>query len=128
MGTHPIFESDFDCLTEMSESHVRDELRVGIAKGNFNSTKYPNCLKLWLGDNVVVLDKKGDWMRGYKISHPSEIGIFPSCYIHIKKKSRIKIADEALMVAEEWVNIYSKYFLEIAKMPRRGQSDAYRDS
>ena len=59
-----------------SSSKPEEEVLVGIAKGNFNTQKYPNCLKLWLGDNVVVLEKKGDWMKGYKLAEPSGKFIF----------------------------------------------------
>jgi len=28
MGTHPIFESDFDCLTEKKRENVYDQIRI----------------------------------------------------------------------------------------------------
>jgi len=31
MGTHPIFESDFDCLTEIGENAVKRELSANTA-------------------------------------------------------------------------------------------------
>merc|ERR1712227_880151 len=33
MGTHPIFESDFDCLTEMSDSEVQDDKKLSVPAG-----------------------------------------------------------------------------------------------
>jgi len=30
MGTHPIFESDFDCLTEISETQKKNEWALGF--------------------------------------------------------------------------------------------------
>jgi len=32
MGTHPIFESDFDCLTEISQDDSRTQFNVANAK------------------------------------------------------------------------------------------------
>merc|ERR1711955_119327 len=43
MGTHPIFESDFDCLTEMRVSRV---LRSGIRQGNFSNHHVKGIAKI----------------------------------------------------------------------------------
>ena len=40
-------------IDRTSSSKPEEEVLVGIAKGNFNTQKYPHCLKLWLGDNVA---------------------------------------------------------------------------
>merc|ERR1711970_1418618 len=57
MGTHPIFESDFDCLTEMQEEDaiypvaVRiDELRNEDVQNRLNSLKNLHTIALALGE------------------------------------------------------------------------------
>jgi len=44
MGTHPIFESDFDCLTEMSEMETQDvEVKLPVEKrARFSKNKKKN--------------------------------------------------------------------------------------
>jgi len=36
MGTHPIFESDFDCLTEMKEDDLAAAALEGLRQANLN--------------------------------------------------------------------------------------------
>merc|ERR1712048_12458 len=59
MGTHPIFESDFDCLTEMSlqSDHSDDEIENG---SDFISIK--SDLKS-TSDDVSVVSGHGDSME-----------------------------------------------------------------
>merc|ERR1712189_141663 len=59
MGTHPIFESDFDCLTENVES--------------FGTSSYPNYSQAWLllcrpRNRSVALDfDEDDWQARYRV-------------------------------------------------------------
>merc|ERR1712110_145086 len=47
MGTHPIFESDFDCLTEMTEEEtlIETEDKTYIIKSRANNKLPKNSLK-----------------------------------------------------------------------------------
>merc|ERR1712126_14746 len=77
MGTHPIFESDFDCLTEMSESFeseekIKDEIMFFLEKGpksrleiSLNFEKIDDETKI--DANLDELDKSG------KITHDSDV-------------------------------------------------------
>merc|ERR1712131_119767 len=38
MGTHPIFESDFDCLTDKN-------VKMSISRGKYITNKYDQCKK-----------------------------------------------------------------------------------
>merc|ERR1712156_659832 len=50
MGTHPIFESDFDCLTEkMTESEMKSLLSFGSCSGK----SYGTVDRRYLGSNLV---------------------------------------------------------------------------
>jgi hypothetical protein len=84
--------------------------KLGIAKGNFYSEKYPTCLELWLGDPVVIVEENGDWLKGYHINQPNNIGIFPACYVHRKLDRKSKIVEEAIVAVDEWVKLYLKVF------------------
>merc|ERR1712062_721422 len=37
MGTHPIFESDFDCLTDMSDRKYGENIEIFVKKGEESS-------------------------------------------------------------------------------------------
>merc|ERR1712127_739423 len=55
MGTHPIFESDFDCLTEitiLSGKMEGDSAAVETSKKRFEVKKW-NAVALWAWDIVV---------------------------------------------------------------------------
>merc|ERR1712131_140179 len=64
MGTHPIFESDFDCLTELYREKTRSETSKKVARGKspwiwpmtliriekhlrLRTTKFKNIQKKW---------------------------------------------------------------------------------
>jgi len=51
MGTHPIFESDFDCLTEMASDHSDDEIVLDSA---------PHQIGLESNDGSARIDDSGD--------------------------------------------------------------------
>merc|ERR1712168_1231061 len=62
MGTHPIFESDFDCLTEM---------RTTLARAGFNHANrvgYTGYGHRFHPEEIVVADKRA--FREMKISAP----------------------------------------------------------
>ena len=60
----------------------------------------------------IRLPKRG-FYNSKKINDPSKIGIFPSCYVHIKKRSKTRLLDESIMVAEEWSRVYFDKFSQI---------------
>merc|ERR1712141_298893 len=49
MGTHPIFESDFDCLTDKCKCGLSDS--ICLTKFDFNPTNIPPPIKLKLVRN-----------------------------------------------------------------------------
>merc|ERR1712123_340182 len=57
MGTHPIFESDFDCLTEWSS--------LTIMAMFFFAVSYAVILNFWLSSNVMKARKQ------YKVEYPA---------------------------------------------------------
>merc|ERR1712228_848510 len=59
MGTHPIFESDFDCLTEMGKRKSYKQVYGG---GGDNSTK-----KCKYSANAI--DKTNEETKGYLLSY-----------------------------------------------------------
>merc|ERR1712035_42334 len=71
MGTHPIFESDFDCLTEPNMSTERTFIAIkpdGVQRGlvgkiikRFEQRGFKLCAMVWEGLNVV---KMGRMMLG----------------------------------------------------------------
>ena len=46
---------------------------LGVSKGNFHSGQIRNGLDLWLGDNLIVMEQRGDWMRGYKENFSNQL-------------------------------------------------------
>merc|ERR1712168_36405 len=47
MGTHPIFESDFDCLTEkylFRRMSVEDEMKISEKEIDPNRARFPYCI------------------------------------------------------------------------------------
>ena len=83
-------------------------VRVGLARGHFSPGPSLGAagLELCLGDNVVITEQRGDWSRGYLVGQPGKVGLFPSCYVHIKQLPKCRLMEESLMVAEEWVDEY----------------------
>ena len=61
----------------------------------------------------ALLPSNYDLYNSEKINDPSKIGIFPSCYVHIKKRSKTRLLDESIMVAEEWSRVYFDKFSQI---------------
>lgn len=59
---------------------------------------------------MVIVEEIGDWMRGYKISHPDNLGIFPACYIHVRQRRNLRIIEEATAVVDEWSKLYFHLF------------------
>ena len=93
-------------------------LTVGLSKGHFapGSELGPAGLELCLGDNVVIMEQKGDWCRGYRVDVPAKVGLFPACYVHVKQQpSKCRLLEESLMVAEEWVAEYFARFCKLTK-------------
>ena len=92
-------------------------VKIGLSRGHFEpSGELGHAgLELCLGDNVVITEQRGDWCRGYKVDQPAKVGIFPSCYVHLKQLPKYRLMEESLMVAEEWVAEYFRRFAGLAK-------------
>ena len=101
-------------------------VKIGLSRGHFEPTGELGQagLELCLGDNVVITEQRGDWSRGYKVDQPGKVGIFPSCYVHLKQLPKYRLMEESLMVAEEWVAEYFRRFAALAKkhVPARKNS------
>ena len=42
-----------------------------------------NFLSIFVGEEIIILEECLGWFRGYRHHHPSNIGIFPSSFVHI---------------------------------------------
>merc|ERR1712189_65248 len=75
MGTHPIFESDFDCLTEMSECEISEKR---CSDGLLNCTvRCPMCPSVILSAKVATLHtEKVTLPRFAKDDQPEEITLW----------------------------------------------------
>merc|ERR1712080_800485 len=62
MGTHPIFESDFDCLTEMA-AHKPIRVKLILAKKQKQNRPVPNWVRYRTGNKIKYNNKRRHWRR-----------------------------------------------------------------
>ncbi|XP_054640181.1 dedicator of cytokinesis protein 3-like isoform X2 [Dunckerocampus dactyliophorus] len=63
---------------------LTEDERVGVVVCSFRSC-FPHSLTLELGETVHILEKCEGWFRGFSLRRSDIKGVFPSCYIHVKK-------------------------------------------
>jgi len=107
MGTHPIFESDFDCLTEMP-AKITDEEKLpkipnlDVAQWKFFLKMNPNCEETQKKLKTEIKEKE---MAPFYAQMCDELGQKPddSLLAEMKKKNEEKIAalDKKIAAAEE---------------------------
>merc|ERR1712168_697124 len=96
MGTHPIFESDFDCLTEMP-AKITDEEKLpkipnlDVAQWKFYLKMNPNCDETQKKLKNEIKEKE---MAPFYAQMCDELGQKPddSLLAELKKKNEEKIA------------------------------------
>merc|ERR1712126_332030 len=107
MGTHPIFESDFDCLTEMP-AKITDEEKLpkipnlDVAQWKFYIKMNPNCEETQKKLKDEIKEKE---MAPFYAQMCDELGQKPddALLAELKKKNEEKIAalDKKIADAEE---------------------------
>merc|ERR1712131_305431 len=58
MGTHPIFESDFDCLTDMNQVTTRNELKDQIQEIRSKNLEIEQKLNSLHGSGITIASRK----------------------------------------------------------------------
>merc|ERR1711990_155093 len=58
MGTHPIFESDFDCLTDMNQATNRNELKNQIKEIRSTNSEIKQKLQALHESGITIESRK----------------------------------------------------------------------
>merc|ERR1712174_86124 len=75
MGTHPIFESDFDCLTWAMAAHKGLRNKLILAKKQKQNRPVPNWFRFKTGNKIKYNAKRRHWRRT-KIGLPIAVSAF----------------------------------------------------
>merc|ERR1712212_331067 len=102
MGTHPIFESDFDCLTEKEEEENMNEIIYKIEK-DINTIKIiDNNLYFGASDfNVYKQQKDGNFIS--VIKHDAQVtalGEFKGNVVSAGLDGRVRFTDGSSFISQ----------------------------
>merc|ERR1711990_682201 len=110
MGTHPIFESDFDCLTDRGRSSEMSFLRVQSGRlptvlNRIERTLY-NCSIMENLDKFENTDPRlgrviSDRVKTYKNPHLIKAGVYKYHGVKIKNNQRVKMAEKEQEIREK---------------------------
>jgi len=63
MGTHPIFESNFDCLTDKMAAHKGLRNKLILAKKQKQNRPVPNWFRFKTDNKIKYNAKRRHWRR-----------------------------------------------------------------
>merc|ERR1711935_69225 len=115
MGTHPIFESDFDCLTEKMHTDV-----YFVALHDYE-TQQADEIELLQGDMIRLIDElESGWAMGERVS-TGEQGVYPTNFVgpYQQGRSRTRSQESKASSVHFTPGGFDRYVKMIKNRPRR---------